>query len=222
MVNNSSTLYPSSMFSTGDSQKSFKGPEDIPHETHKSEDRDGLDLLDLSRSSSCPPAGTSGLHTPQANLESCNGYGAPLKTRDDMARSPSQATLYQSTSPPITNLNWEFTDQYFLTELIKENYFKAIADQDFHTEEEERKATSDEDMPKEGVLEARICEPGTINNIHRDVIPAGPLANDPPEWYVAPMQPLTLTEWITGGESKTAGTFVSVSSAFLIFKKFKS
>jgi hypothetical protein len=209
-----SKLYPNFRFSTGVSIKKSKRGDDIPHETQRSENYfwDDLDLLDLYRSSSCPP-GT--LHVPQANLESCSGYGAPLKTRDDMARRPSRVTFYQSksTSPPISQE--ELTDinnQHYFAELAREDYSKAVANQDYYTEAEERKATSDE----YGDLEAKFCEPRL--NIHPHPTP-GP--DDPPEWDMAASQPYTWTDWSNFQFDKSSavnGTYVSVLSSSLIFE----
>lgn len=97
----------------------------------RSIDRAGYSRDDLDFPEHCPP-GISRI--PQANLESCIGYGDPLKTRDDMARSPSRLILHKSTSLPINN----------------------------DTEEEKRKATSEnsgEDISKEVSSKARFCGP---------------------------------------------------------------
>ena len=205
-----SKLYPTFRFSTGGSNKKSKRGDDIPHETQKPDDRyvwDNLDLLDLYRSSSCPP-GT--LHVPQANLESCNGYGAPLKTRDDMARRPSRVILYQSTSHQSTSPP---TSQ---EEFTKADYSKAVANQDFYAEAEERTATFNETTPK-GDLETKFCEPRI--NIHPYPTP-GP--NDPPEWDVAATQPYTWTDWsnfqFDQSSSASNEILVSVSSPSLIFR----
>ena len=203
-------LYASYRSSTGVSNKKSKRGDDM---TQKPKDRhswDHSDLLDLYRSSSCPP-GT--LHVPQANLESCHSYGAPLKTRDDMARRPSRVALYQSASHQPTsqpNKEEEFTninDQHHFAEFIQEDYyFETVAHPECHTEVDERKAT---DMPKEG-LEAKFCGPRI--NVHPYHTP-GP--NDPPEWDVAPIQPHTWTDWSTfqlnQAASTSTGIFVSVS-----------
>lgn len=213
-----SKLYPTFRFSTGLSNKKSRRGDDIPHETQKPEDHclwDGLDLLDLYRSSSCPP-GT--LHVPQANLESCNGYGAPLKTRDDMARRPSRVTFYQSSShqsssSPISQE--EFTDinnQHYVAEFTTEDYSKAVANQNYA---EELKATFDEDIPK-GNLEAKFCDPRI--NIHPYPTP-GP--NHPPDWDMAPTQPYTWTDWSNFQFDQCSISneiFVSSSSLSLIFE----
>ena len=100
-----SKLYPTYRFATSGSTKKSKRGDDIPHETQKPENQqcwNDSDFLDIHRSSSCPPGN---LHVPHSSLESYNGYGAPLKTRDDMGRRPSRVTFYQShqlPSPPIT------------------------------------------------------------------------------------------------------------------------
>ena len=205
-----SKLYPSYRFTTGTSNRKSKGGDDIPQETQKPEARhfgDHLDSFELYRSSSCPPGN---LHVPQADLESSNGYGTPLKTRDDMTRRPSRVTFYQSTShqstPPSTTQEEFRADQHYSAEFIKEDYSKAVANQEYHTEAEEW--TTTKATPEPGNLAAKFCGPRTIN-VHP--YPAsGP--NDPLQWDVAPIQPHTWTDWSTFQFNQSSASNVSVSS----------
>ena len=170
---------------TGVSDKDSKRGDDIPHDTQKAEDRhfcDDSDLLHLYRSSSCPP-GT--LHVPQANLES-NGYGAPLKTRDDMARRPSRVTFYESTAPLIGKEGSDMNNQHYFVESVKEDYLKTVAKQKYFMEAQERKDTKN--MSEQGDLGAKFC--GSRISVRPYPIP-GP--NDPPEWDAALTQPHTWT-----------------------------
>ena len=213
-----SKLYPGYKFPTGGvSNKKSKRGDDIPHETQKpdSEDHhfgDNSDFLHLFRSSSSPPVA---LHVPHANLERCNGYGAPLETHDDMARLPSQATFYQSTShQPKFPLNTEsFTDmnsQHYFAEFTQEDYSKAVANQEYYTTPEVKEPKGFPPyIPKEN-LESKFCGPRM--STHPYLIPPG--QNDPPEWDVAPTQPHTWADWKAfqfDQSSANNGIFVSIS-----------
>lgn len=195
---------------TGISNTKSKRGDDISNGDH--DFWDDLDLLDLYRSSSCPP-GT--LHIPQANSENCNGYGAPLKTRDDMTRRPSRVTLYQSTSSPIGQEEFTDINDHHVAKFNKEDYFKALTNQGYYAEAEEGKPTYDEDISK-GDLKAKFREPRI--NIHPYPTP-GP--NDPPEWNMATTQPYTWTDWSSfqfDQSCNSSGIVVSIWCFSFIFK----
>ncbi|CAA7266677.1 unnamed protein product [Cyclocybe aegerita] len=171
-------------------KKKPKRGDDTPYETeHDDIASDEALFLALARASSCPPGA---LHIPQANIEFLNGYGQPLKTRDDLSRRPSRIILYQSTPQDLRKDRVAgskfFANQQAVAEAVKDRCSVHPVQGDFVHPSPDGSLRR-EDYSSDSDIEGMFCGPRIASIAHLSA------PHDPPQWQTIHRDPIPWTDW---------------------------
>ncbi|KAJ3499400.1 hypothetical protein NLJ89_g10105 [Agrocybe chaxingu] len=186
--------HPGYRFTPGNTvKKKPKRGDDTPHEMQYDEIvSDEALFLALARASSCPPGA---LHIPQANIEFLNGYGQPLKTRDDLARRPSRIIFYQSTPQDFrtdqaagSKFFTDMENQHVVAETAKERHSVPPAHEDFVHPSPDGSFRK-EDYSSDSDIEGMFCGPRIASIAHL------PAPHEPPQWQTIHRDPIPWTDW---------------------------
>ena len=170
--------HPNYRFNPGQSgRKRVKRGDDVPQESQPDESV----VSSIDRAASAPPGA---LRIPQVNVELLNGYGNPLRTRDDLSRRPSRVTLYQS--KPFDVNGQTLTDPDFFSDIVNQHYFsQAVVDNYLRAVSD----TSSETVGKNDEQRVEECANGIFCGPRLDLEPHSLYDRDyPPDWQPAPTE----------------------------------